>query len=71
MSALVDQNEAFKAVKIIRVDWDTHAESDITKDLGVTQRSTLVMFNEGSEVARVVADASEDAIRSLFDQVTM
>lgn len=69
MSALIEQNEAFKAVKILRVDWDEHAKSDIVEELGVTGRSTLIMFNNKEEVGRVVADTSEDSIKPLFDAV--
>lgn len=67
MSALIEQNESYKAVKIIRVDWDKHADSDIVDELGVGGRSTLVMFNNGEEIGRVVSDTSEDSIGAIFE----
>lgn len=51
------------------VDWDTFKNAPITSELNIPRRSTLVMFNEGVEVARVVAQTSESAIAELFDAV--
>ncbi len=67
MSALIEQNTSYQAVKIIRVDWDQHAKSDIVNELGVTGRSTLITFNNGAEVARVVSDTSEEGIGAIFE----
>ena len=50
----------------MRVDWDTYRNADIVKDLAVPRRSTLVMFNGGKEVGRVVAQTGGDAIEALF-----
>lgn len=67
MSALIKQNTAYEAVKILRVDWDKHSESDIVSELGVTGRSTLITFNQGKEVGRVVSDTSEEGIGAIFE----
>ena len=50
----------------MKVDWDTWRDADITKSLNVPRRSTLVMFNKGEEVGRVVAQTSQSAIEALF-----
>ncbi len=50
----------------MRVDWDTHGDGDIVKELNIPRRSTLVMFNKGKEVGRVVAQTSSAAIEALF-----
>ena len=66
MSALLDSNDSYKSVKIIRATWDTVKNMQITRDLGVSRRSTLIMFKGGKEVARVVGDTSKSAIEALF-----
>ena len=64
--ALVDGNPAYRAVRIIRVDWDVHRRGPIVKELRIPRRSTLVMFDEGKEVARVVARTRREDIEALF-----
>ena len=66
MSALQKGNADYAAVKIMKVDWTVFGKKPIVKELKIPRRSTLVMFNEGKEVARVVAETSEDAIEALF-----
>ena len=53
----------------MRVDWDTHRDADIVNELKIPRRSTLVMFNKGKEVARVVAQTGTPAIEALFKAV--
>lgn len=65
MSALIAKPE-YADITIIRADWDTHRKSAVTKELKIPRRSTLVMFNEGEEVARVIAQTSKDLIENLF-----
>lgn len=69
MRALLEQNPAYRTVTLMRVDWDTHRNSDLVRDLRIPRRSTLVMFNQGEEVGRVVAQTSEHAIEALFKAV--
>ncbi len=57
-----DRNIAF-----IYADWDIHAGSPISKKLRVVRRSTLVMLSPKGELARVVAQTSESALKSLLD----
>lgn len=67
MSALLDGNPKYQAVTVMMVDWDTFKKAPITSELKIPRRSTLVMFKDGEEVARVVAQTSESAISELFD----
>jgi hypothetical protein len=69
VSALLDSNPEYQAVTIMLVDWDTFKNAPIISELGIPRRSTLVMFNEGEEVARVIAQTAEPAIAELFDAV--
>ncbi len=66
ISALIDNNEAYAKVRIISVDWDTYGNSKLAKELRIPRRSTLVMFKNGEEVGRVVAQTGQEAIEELF-----
>ena len=66
MSALINENSAYQAVTVMKVDWDAHSGSEAAKDHGVRQRATLVMLNGGEEVGRVVGSARRDDIEALF-----
>ena len=66
MRALLEAKPEYKAVKIIRVDWDRHSGSPITRELNVASRSTLIMFRRGKEIGRVVARTSRAGIEPLF-----
>ena len=68
MSALIDANEQYQVVTVFRVDWDTYRDDQITKDLKIRRRSTLVMFKDGKEIDRVVAQTSARAIEPLFQK---
>jgi hypothetical protein len=64
--ALRDGNPAYHAVSVMRVDWDTYRDAEITRRLAVRRRSTLVMFAGGKEVGRVVAETGRAPIEALF-----
>lgn len=66
MRALIGKNSEYRAVKIIRVDWDRYRRDQIVQELRIPRRSTLVMFRDGREVARVVARTSVAEIEALF-----
>jgi hypothetical protein len=65
VSALLNK-PAYKAVSVMRVDWDTHRDGDLVKKLEIPRRSTLVMFSGGKEVGRVVARTDSASIEALF-----
>ena len=67
MGALIEGNPEYRAVTVMRVDWDTHRDSDVVRELAVRRRSTLVMFSGGREVGRVVAQMGRGAIEALFE----
>ncbi len=66
MSALIDSNPAYQAVTIMKVDWDTFKNESIVTELEVRRRSTLVMFKNGEEIERVIAQTSAEAIEPMF-----
>ncbi len=57
-----------RKIAFIYADWDVHARSPITKKLKVVRRSTLVMLSPKGELARVVAQTSESALKGLLDK---
>lgn len=69
MSALIDGNPKYQNVTVMKVNWDDHKRDEIVSELGIRRRSTLVMFNEGKEVDRVIAQTSTQAIEALFAAV--
>jgi len=69
ISALMDANEAYAKVKVINVDWDQYGNSDFAKNLRIPRRSTLIMFQGGEEIGRVVAQTSQAEIEKLFKAI--
>lgn len=69
MRALIDSNPEYRAVTVFRVDWNQYSRDRIVSLLKIPRRSTLVMFNKGEEVGRVVAQTNRDAIEALFKAV--
>ncbi len=70
MSALIDNNEAYQAVTVMRVDWDLFGRDQITKDLNIKRHSTLVMFKDGKEIDRLIAQTNSNVIEELFIKAT-
>ena len=66
MRALIDGNPAYQAVTVMKVDWDRFSGDPIARELGVTDRATLVMFSKGKEVGRVFGQTGAGAIEPLF-----
>jgi len=59
-------NEAYANIKVMNVDWDIYSRADFVKELRIPRRSTLVMFKEGKEVGRVIAQTSPGTIEELL-----
>ena len=66
MSALIEGNSDYHVITVMKVDWDQYKSDAIVSDLDVRRRSTLIMFNDGKEVDRVIAQTSADAIEAMF-----
>lgn len=69
MSALYKDNPEFSKIKLIEVDWDLHRGEEIVSSLRIPRQGTLVMFNGGEEVLRLVGQTSKDVIRAMFKSV--
>ncbi|MEJ6393445.1 thioredoxin family protein [Gymnodinialimonas sp. 2305UL16-5] len=68
IGALLDENLACReAITFYRVDWDGYGRSDLRSQLWIPHRSTLVVFRNGEEVARIVVGTREADNRTLLD----
>ena len=60
------ENPAYRAVTLMKVDWDVHSGSEVAQEHGVRQRATLVMLSGGEEIGRVSWSAKREDIEPLF-----
>ena len=68
INALRSENPAYdENIVFINVDWDVYRSADITKQLGIPRRSTLVVLKGEEELGRIVAGTSQSAIQGLMD----
>ena len=69
LAALKRENPDYERhVLFVDVDWDTHRNARITRDLRIPRRSTLVVLKGDKELGRVVAGTSRDVIKRLMDK---
>lgn len=66
----MNENPAYQAVTVMKVDWSEHSQSEVAKEHAVKRRSTLVMLRGGEEVGRVIGSTSRDDIEALFKAAT-
>jgi len=56
-----------KIITFVLIDWDTYKRHAVTTSRKIPRRSTLVLYKNGEEVKRLVAQTSEDKIKKLLD----
>ena len=54
-------------ISFITVDWDKYSTSQLSKDLAIPRRSTLVALKGTQEIGRIVAGTSRKQIKDLLD----
>lgn len=59
----------YSKVRLIAVDWDLYRDDTVVADLRIPRQGTLVMFNEGEEVERLVGQTGKDVIDAMFKSV--
>lgn len=68
IDALKAENPAYEqAITFVNVDWDTYKSADLTKELKIPRRSTLVVLKGDQELGRIVAGTGKDEIKALMD----
>jgi len=71
IAQIQDANPDYANIKVVKVDWDQHGKSDLSKSLEIPRRSTLVMFKDGKELSRVVAQTGAAPIEAMFAEALL
>ncbi len=56
-----------KNITFIKVDWDDYGNGELSNELKIPRRSTLVVLKGDKELGRIVAGTSKDQIKGLMD----
>ena len=56
-----------QSITFVLVDWDTYKKHEVTTSRKIPRRSTLVLIKNDEEVQRLVAQTSEEKIKTLLD----
>jgi thiol-disulfide isomerase/thioredoxin len=68
IDALRAENPAYgKAITFVTVDWDTYQDDQLTRDLNIPRRSTLVVLKGDRELGRIVAGTAKGDIKAMMD----
>lgn len=67
LDALQGESAAYRAIPILRVDWDTYGNGALAREMAIPRRSTLVLMRGTSELGRLVAETRKDRISTLLD----
>lgn len=68
LADLIASEPRYRALTFLDVDWDTFGRAQWTERLKVDRRSTLIALRRGDEVARLVNEPSEHALRAFLDR---
>lgn len=63
----LEENPAYQSLVFVDVNWDTFGQAQMTHQLKVTRRSTLLVMKGGKEVARLENAPYEHQVRALLD----
>src|SRR5690606_8628735 len=53
IEGLIEENPAYGAIPIIRVDWDENERGELVRDMAIPRRSTLVVMQGDTELGRL------------------
>ena len=56
-----------KSITFVLIDWDTFGSHAVTTGRQIPRRSTLVLIKGGKETGRLVAETSEQKIKTFLD----
>lgn len=68
INALKASGTPYKGMTIVEMDWDKYRGTKFAKSLNIPRRSTLIMYNGGREVGRLVAGTGQSQIKKLIDK---
>ena len=70
MSALLEENSAYQAVTVMRIEWGVNREEPLVEEHEVIGQATLIMLDKGGEeIGRVRWYNSKAQIEPLFKAV--
>ena len=61
------QEEEFQNITLLKVDFDD--QKDVVKAFGATRQSTLILYKNGKEVDRGVAETNPERLREFVGQL--
>lgn len=67
LDSLQSESDAYRAIPILRVDWDTYGNGELARAMAIPRRSTLVLMRGRTELGRLVAETRKDRISALLD----
>ncbi len=67
INALRDQNPAYEAINFVAINFDKYGREDLSRELRIPRRSTLVVLTQDGELGRIVAGTSQSDIKRLMD----
>ncbi len=67
LANILTSSPQYRALTFVDVDWDTFGPSQWTERLGVQRNSTLIAMKDEKEIARLVNEPYERALRRLLD----
>lgn len=67
LEELAAESDVYKAIPILRVDWDAFGNGELSRQLAIPRRSTLVMMQGTRELGRLVAETRKSRIAELLD----
>ena len=69
MSALLEENPAYQAVTVMRIEWGQYYQEPLVTEHNVNGRATLIMLKGDEEIGRVRWHNSRKQIEPLFKAV--
>lgn len=67
LDALQSESAAYADIPILRVDWDTYGNGELSRSMAIPRRSTLVLMRGATELGRLVAETRKAEIAALLD----
>ena len=60
-----------KYITFILIDWDSYKRHEVTTSRKIPRRSTMLLIKDGKEANRLVAQTSEQKIKTLLEQAVV
>lgn len=67
IGSLRGRGKPYSGMTELAMDWDKYRGSKIGRQLRIPRRSTLIMYDNGKEVGRIIAGTSPASIKKLID----